>query len=55
MYRDEIVEEVRRIKEEHAAEYDYDIRAMFRALREKQRKSGRKVASRAPRRIAGAK
>ncbi len=52
MYKDEIVEEVQRIKQEHAAEYNYDIRAMFRALREKQRKNGRKVVSPAPRRVA---
>ncbi len=50
MYKDEIVEEVRRIKEEHAAEYGYDIEAMCRALRAKQKKSGRKVVSPAPRR-----
>ena len=50
MYKDEIVEEVRRVKEEHAAQYGYDIRAMFRALREKQKKNGRKVVSPAPRR-----
>ncbi len=52
MYRDEIVEEVRRIKEEHAAEYGYDIEAMCRALREKQKKNGRKVVSPVPRRVA---
>ena len=42
---DEIVAEVQRIKQEHAAEYNYDIQAMFRALREKQKKNGRKVVS----------
>lgn len=50
MYKDEIVEEVRRVKEEHAAEYGYDIEAMCRALREKQKKNGRKVVSPALRR-----
>jgi hypothetical protein len=45
MYRDEIVAEVRRIKEEHAARYGYDVRAMAAALREEQDKSGRRVVS----------
>ncbi len=52
MYKDEIVEEVRRVKEEIAAEYGYDIEAMFRALREKQQRNGRNVVSPAPRRTA---
>lgn len=50
VYRDEIVREVQRIKEEHAAQYGYDIDAMVRALREMQQKSGRKVVTRARRR-----
>ncbi len=45
MQRDPIVEEVRRIKEEHAARYNYDIRAMCRSLREEQKRSGRKLVS----------
>ena len=49
---DKIVEEVQRIKQEHAAEYNYDIEAMVRALREKQRKNGRKVVPPVPRRAA---
>jgi len=49
MQRDPIVEEVRRIKEEHAARYNYDIRAMGMALQEEQERSGRKVVSPAKR------
>jgi len=45
MQRDPIVEEIRRIKEEHAARYDYDIRAMCKDLREEQKRSGAKVVS----------
>ena len=47
MREDPIVEEIRRIKREHAARYGYDIRRMVRALREKQAASGRVVVSRA--------
>jgi hypothetical protein len=42
---DPIVEEVRRIKEAHAARYNYDIRAMAKALREQQQRSGHKIVS----------
>ena len=52
MYEDPIVEEVRRIKEQMAAKYNYDVRALGRALREEQKKSGRKVVSLPPKRIA---
>ena len=57
MYEDPIVKEVRRIKEAHAAHYNYDIRAMARALREEQRKGDRKVVALAPKRpsVAGAR
>jgi len=50
MQRDPIVEEVRRIKEEHAARYNYDIRAMGKALQEEQKRDGRHVVSPPPRR-----
>jgi hypothetical protein len=33
MHKDPVVEEVRRIKEARAKRYNYDIRAMVRALR----------------------
>lgn len=45
MQRDPIVEEVRRIKEEHAARYNYDIRAMGKALQEEQKRNGGDVVS----------
>ena len=45
MQRDPIVEEIRRIKEAHAARYNYDIRAMCKDLREEQTRSGAKVVS----------
>jgi len=51
MFEDPIVEEVRRIKEAHAARYNYDIRAMAKALREQQQRSGHKVVSLPRRRV----
>lgn len=47
---DEIVEEVRRARHEHAARFNYDLDAIAADLREKQRQSGRKVVSLPPRR-----
>ena len=45
MPRDPIVEEMRRIKEEHAAKFNYDIEAMGKSLQEEQKRSGVKVVS----------
>ncbi len=52
MWRDPIVEEVRRNREQYAAAFNHDIRAICRAAREKQKESGRKIVSRPPRRVA---
>jgi hypothetical protein len=49
MWRDPIVEEVRRTREQYAARYNHDIAAICRAARERQKESGRKVVSRPPR------
>jgi hypothetical protein len=40
---DEVILEVRRIKEQLAEEFDFDIDRILADAREKQRKSGRKV------------
>jgi hypothetical protein len=47
---DPIVEEVRRIRETLAAKYNFDIKAICDAARKRQRKSGHKVVSFAPKR-----
>lgn len=52
-HRDEIVEEVRRVRHEHAAKFGNDLAAIFADMREKTKKeeeSGRKVVSLPPRR-----
>lgn len=38
---DSIVEEVRRIREAHAAKFNYDPDAIFRDIKERERLSGR--------------
>ena len=43
MWRDEIVEEVRKAREEYAAKFDFDLHAIARDLREKQEQSGKTI------------
>lgn len=47
-YPDEIIKELWQIREAHAAQFNYDLDAIFRDLREQQEKSGRAVVSFAP-------
>ncbi len=43
MWRDEIVEEVRKARDEYAAKFNGDIRAIAQDAREKQEQSGNKI------------
>lgn len=43
MWQDEIVEEIRRIREEYAKSFNYDLDAMFADLQKKQTESEREV------------
>lgn len=52
MSRDPIVDEVRRIRNEHAAKFGYDLRAIFEDLKASERASGRTYVSLPPRLIA---
>ena len=45
MWRDEILDEIHKIREEHARSFNYDLQAICDDLREKQAKSGRKIIS----------
>ena len=49
MWRDSIVEEVRRVREEHAAKFNYDLDAIYRDLKNQEKKSNRKIVSLSPR------
>lgn len=48
---DHIVEEVRRIREEHAAQFDYDVDAIFADLKRVEAESKRPHVSFAPRKV----
>ena len=45
---DPIVNEVRRVRDAHAARFNYDLDAIFRDLKEQEKKSGRKFVSLTP-------
>jgi len=42
MWKDEIVEEIHRIRDEYAKSFNYDLKAIFEDLRKKQDESGHK-------------
>jgi hypothetical protein len=45
MWKDEIVDETRRAREAYAASLNYDLEAIYRDLKAKERKSGHPVVS----------
>ena len=51
MWRDPIVERVRELREQYAARFNHDLKAICRDLRERQKAGGRKVVSLPPKRI----
>ena len=48
---DPIVEEVRKLRAEHASEFNYDLKAICEDLRQKQRDWGIKVVTRPAKRL----
>jgi hypothetical protein len=46
--KDPIVDEVRRVREEQAAKHAFDVKAILAAAKKRQRLSGHKVVSFAP-------
>lgn len=46
---DPIVDEIRRIRREHAARFNFDLDAIFEDLKQKEQQSNRKTVSRTPR------
>jgi hypothetical protein len=54
MNDDPIVAEVRRIREEHAARFGHDLRAIVRDIQARELASGRTYVSLPPRRISAA-
>ena len=49
MWQDPIVEEIHRIRDEHAKRFNYDLHAICEDFRQRQSVSGHKVVSRQPR------
>lgn len=48
MFKDPIVEEVRTIRQKHAARFNYDIKKIAEDLNKKQKQAGRKIVSYPP-------
>ena len=44
-WSDPIVDEVRRARDAYAARFNYDLRAIYRDLKEQEKRSGRNVVS----------
>lgn len=51
MWEDPIVEEVRKVREAHAAQFNYDLEAIYRDLKRQEKESERTFASYPPRRV----
>ena len=49
---DPIVDEVRRVRDAHAASFNYDLDAIFQDIKEQERKSGLQFVSYPPRQAA---
>lgn len=52
MWQDPIVEEVREVRERHAAQFDFDLERIFADLKERERTSGRTYVTLPPKRLA---
>jgi hypothetical protein len=50
MWIDPIVEEVRKVREEHAAKFDYDLERILKDLKEQEQRSELKFVSLPPKR-----
>jgi hypothetical protein len=44
-WSDPIVDEVRRVRDAYAARFNYDLRAIFKDLKEQEKRSGREFVS----------
>ena len=50
MWEDPIVEEVRKVRQEHAARFNFDLERIYRDLKERERQSGHHYVTLAPKR-----
>lgn len=51
MLEDPIVEEVRKIRSAHAARFNFDLQAIYQAIKEEEEKSGRQFTRLSPKLI----
>lgn len=49
MWHDPIVDEIRQHRQQYAAQFDFDLKAICRDLRERQKRAGRRVVTLPPR------
>lgn len=45
MWKDTIVEDVRKVRDEHAAKFNYNLDAIYQDLKKQQKRGGRKIVS----------
>jgi len=55
MWRDPIVDEIRKVREQHAAKFKHNLKAICRDLKEQEKRSCWKLVSLPPRRPAPAR
>ena len=51
MWKDEIVEEVRKVRDEYAAKFNYHIDAIYEDIKKQEKQSLRKVVSLPPKKV----
>jgi hypothetical protein len=45
MWKDTIVEDVRKVRDEHAAKFNFNLDAIYQDLKKQQKRGGRKIVS----------
>jgi len=51
MWKDPIVEEIRRVRAEHVASFNYDLELIYQDLKEAEIRSGERTVSLPPKRL----
>jgi hypothetical protein len=52
MWTDPVVQEIRDIRDAHAANHNYDLKAIYQAVKKEEALSGRSFVTLAPKRVA---
>ena len=51
MWKDEIVEEVREVRDEYAAKFNYDLDAIYEDIKKQEEQTKRKIVSLPPKKV----